>query len=93
MEDPLDALAGRVDCRRVRNIRLDDLARRIARMLLKIGAAAHDKTVEHAYAPSASNQTVDQMAADEAGAARHQIQRHTPGRPAYMTVHTAVHPR
>jgi len=77
MKDPLDAFAGRKHRGRVRNVSLDHLAGRRARVLLEIGAAADDETVEHPHAPSAGNQTVDQMAADKPGAARHQIQRHS----------------
>jgi hypothetical protein len=46
-------------------------------VLLEIGATTHDETVEHPDPPSARNQTVNQMAADETGAARHQIQRNS----------------
>ena len=42
-------------------------------MLLKIGAPADDETVEDAHVPASVDQAIDEMAADEACAARYKI--------------------
>ncbi len=42
-------------------------------MLLEIGAAADDETVEHADAPPVRDQAVDEMAADETRAAGDEV--------------------
>ena len=52
---------------------LDNLKARIASMLLEVGPAANDKTVEDPNRAPHGNQAIDEMAADEPGAAGYKV--------------------
>jgi hypothetical protein len=84
MEDPLNAFAGCTHDPHICDISLHNLTGRLASVLLEVSAAAHHEAIEHTNAPSACNQTVNQMTADEAGATRYQIQRFTPQCPKFF---------
>ena len=73
MEHALDA-GGRGGHRgAIGDIALDHRKLRISVVLLEVSAAADDKAVERADAAALRQQLVDEMAADEARPARHQI--------------------
>ena len=74
MEDALDAPAVAAStASRIGDIGFDDLQPRIAGVLLEIGAAADDETVEHPDRPAFGKQTIDEVAADKAAAACHKV--------------------
>jgi hypothetical protein len=73
MKDPLDTSRRRRNRRSIGDVTFDNFEAGIPVMVLEVSTPPDNETVECAHRPALCQQAVDEMAADKAGAARHQI--------------------